>query len=82
MTVVVNGGMSVVGSGKSCKTCGHRAHCGTPAYMNFKDYASDGGGIREVKICDCCQCSSCTSEKENKDLKNVIQTKQTKPNKT
>jgi len=58
-TVVQQGGLSVVGSGKSCNICGHRAHCGSPAYMTFKDYACDGGGIREVKVCDKCRCEKC-----------------------
>ena len=56
---IVQGGLSVVGSGKSCNICGHRAHCGSPAYMTFKDYACDGGGIREVKVCDKCRCEKC-----------------------
>lgn len=63
-TLVQQSGMSVIGTGKSCQTCGHRAHCGIPAYMNFKDYASDGGGVREVKVCDCCSCNDCRDKRK------------------
>lgn len=61
--VVHKGGPSVVGTGPSCKICGHPAHCGGPAYMTFKDYTVDGATEREVRICNSCSCSKCTKEK-------------------
>ena len=61
---IVQGGLSVVGSGKSCKTCGHCSHCGSSAYITIRDYACDGGGLREVKVCGHCSCDACTTKKE------------------
>jgi hypothetical protein len=58
-TVVNHNGMSVKQSNTSCQTCGHTSHCGSNATMNIKDYACDGGEIREVVICKHCNCTKC-----------------------
>lgn len=47
----------------SCNNCGHGSHCGTSKYVEFKDYACDGGEYREVKICSSCNCSKCRDKK-------------------
>ena len=59
-----NSGLSVTGSRKSCKTCGHMSHCGVSAYITVRDYACDGGETREVKVCGHCSCDVCAPKKE------------------
>ena len=61
---VHNGGLSVTGARKGCKTCGHMSHCGSSAYITVRDYACDGGGTREVKVCGHCNCEACSTKKE------------------
>lgn len=68
---VISGGPSTVGTGPSCKICGHPAHCGGPTYTTVKDYLVDGGGTRQVKVCNQCRCGNCAETLEKK--KNVIQ---------
>lgn len=68
--IVSNGGPSVVGTGQRCVICGHPAHCGGPTYATVKDYAVDGGGYREIKVCNSCSCGNCKQNLEKK--KNVI----------
>jgi hypothetical protein len=48
----------------SCQTCGHGSHCGSSKYVEFKDYACDGGEYRQVKICDSCNCIKCQNKKK------------------
>ena len=67
--IVSNGGPSVVGTGQRCKICGHPAHCGGPTYATVKDYDVDGGGYREIKVCNSCSCGKCKENLEKK--KNV-----------
>lgn len=64
--IVINGGPSVVGTGKSCRICGHPAHCGGPTYATVRDYACDGGGTREIKVCYQCSCGNCKQNLEKK----------------
>ena len=66
---VISGGPSVVGTSPSCKICGHPAHCGGPTYTTVKDYLVDGGGTRQVKVCNQCRCGNCAETLEKK--KNV-----------
>jgi len=70
-TVVNHGGLSVKQSNTSCQTCGHTSHCGGNASMTVKDYACDGGEIREVVVCKHCNCSKC-KPKEEKITKVII----------
>jgi hypothetical protein len=56
---VIKGGDSTTQSSAFCKTCGHPSHCGSNATMLQKDYACDGGLIREVVICSHCNCNKC-----------------------
>ena len=68
--IVSNGGPSVIGTGHRCVVCGHPAHCGGPTYATVKDYAVDGGGYREIKVCNQCSCGNCKQNLEKN--KNVI----------
>lgn len=67
--IVHKGGPSVIGTGHRCNVCGHPAHCGGPTYATVKDYDVDGGGYREIKVCNSCSCGNCTKNLEKK--KNV-----------
>lgn len=68
--IVHKGGPSVVGTGASCKICGHPAHCGGPTYTTVRDYAVDGGGTRDIKVCNQCRCGNCAETIEkNKNVK-------------
>lgn len=59
MKVINHGGLSVKQSNTSCQNCGHTSHCGSNATMNVKDYACDGGEVREIVICKHCNCTKC-----------------------
>lgn len=71
--IVHKGGPSVIGTGHRCNVCGHPAHCGGPTYATVKDYAVDGGGYREIKVCNSCSCGNCTEniKKKNKVIANT-----------
>lgn len=68
--IVSNGGPSVIGTGHRCKICGHPAHCGGPTYSTVRDYLVDGGGTRQIKVCNQCSCGNCKQNLEKN--KNVI----------
>ena len=46
-------------TGTHCNICGHPAHCGVPTTTNVKDYAVDGGNVREIIVCKHCRCGNC-----------------------
>lgn len=70
MNAVVNhGGVSTRQTSTYCNNCGHGSHCGGNATMNMKDYACDGGEIREIVVCKHCNCSKCVAKKTNNPSK-------------
>lgn len=46
-----------------CKNCGHPQHCGSPYYMEVKDYDVDCEPYH-IKACEMCQCSTCSKKAE------------------
>jgi hypothetical protein len=59
--------LSTKQSGTYCKICGHPAHCGGPTTTTVKDYAVDGGGVREIQVCKQCSCGNCKENLKKKE---------------
>jgi hypothetical protein len=47
----------------SCKNCGHAQHCGSPRYMEVRDYGVDCEPYY-IKACEMCQCITCSEKLE------------------
>ena len=51
----------------NCKNCGHPQHCGSPRYLEVKDYGVDCEPYT-IRACDACSCENCVEPQVKKEI--------------